>query len=140
MRRRIRSLLKFLRRAAPFGAALLMLALVMRHLWRDEFVWSAPTFYALPLPLHAAGWLILGLLWWKPNRRLAWLCAAGVICSAVLWRMNTTRLRGEAPAADGDGPRVLWWNIGHTHKVPAALHELITELKPDMIGLAESEN
>lgn len=194
-------------RLVPCGAALLMLALVMRHLWRDEFIWSAPTFYALPLPLHVAGWLFLCWWWWKPvrirdqrsgngrdwtrwlvpvagysipavlgvmgwyataavgalvitalmvldlkkpppavivsrvpNRRLAWLCAAGVVCSSVLWWMNTARLRGESAAGPGDGPRVLWWNIGHTHKVPAALHELIRDLKPDMIGLAESEN
>ena len=134
------STIRILRRLAPYGALLLMLALIMRYLWRDEFTWSAPTFYALPLPLHIAGWLILGSLWWKPARRLSWMCAAGVVFSAVLWWMNTTRLRGESAAGDGDGPRVLWWNIGHTHKVPAALHELIRELKPDVIGLAEAEN
>lgn len=137
---RLQKLARFVRRAAPVGAGVLLAALVMRHVWRDEYVWSAPTFYALPLPLHVAGWMVLGLIWWKVNRRLAWMCLAGVIFSAVLWWMNTTKLRGDATAGAGDGPRVLFWNIGHTNKVPAALHELIKQLEPDVIGLAEAEN
>ena len=140
MKRHLRKLLHFLRRLAPFGAGVLMLALVMRYLWRDEYVWSAPTFYALPLPMHLAGWIFLALLWWRPARRLAWLSVGGALGAAVLWAMNSSRLRGESVAGAGDGPRVLFWNIGHVHSVPGALHELITELKPDMIGLAEAEN
>jgi len=134
------ALVRLIRGAAPLLAGLLLAALVLRRLFRDEYPWSAPTFYALPLPLHVAGWLVLVLIWWKMNRRLAWMCVAGVICSALLWWMNTKSLRGEVTADTGDGPRVFFWNIGHVHTVPADLHELITELDPDVIGLAEAEN
>jgi hypothetical protein len=134
-----------LRWMAPWLAGLLLVALVLRHFWRDYYAWTAPAFYALPLPLHVAGWLLLTLIWRNVNRRLAWLCAVGVVCSSVLWWMNTKSLRGESAAAAAspaspDGPRILFWNIGHTDNVPAALHDLITELQPDMIGLAEAEN
>lgn len=128
------------RRAAPVIAGLLLVAMVLRRVWRDELVWTAPTFYALPLPVHVLGWIFLTTVWWKVNRRLRWLCVAAAVCPAVLWWMNTKSLRGEAVAASGEGPRVFLWNIGHVRAVPPALHELITELAPDAVVLAEAEN
>ncbi len=53
--------------------------------------------------------------------------------------VTTEALRRELPGATQRGPKVFFWNIGHTRSVPAALHELITELDPDVVVLAESE-
>ena len=139
MRNRWQRLLRFLRWMSPVAAALLALALVLRLTWRDTMAWTAPTFYALPLPLQAAGWLLLTGLWWRNGRRRAWLgLLLGAGC-AVLWAANTRSLRREFPGTTLQGPRVFLWNIGHTESVPAALHELITELDPDAVVLAESE-
>ena len=102
-------------------------------------MWTAPTFYALPLPLHVAGWLWLAGLWWKPGRRRAWLSVMMAAVCVLLWVVTTQALRRELPGATQHGPRVFFWNIGHTRSVPAALHERITELDPDAVVLAESE-
>lgn len=142
MRSAARAARKFaglLRRKSAYLAAFLLLALVLRLAWRDTMAWTAPTFYALPLPAHTAAWLVLALLLWKTWRR-ALLCvlAAGVMSG--LWWRNTQQLCRDIAASGADGPRIFLWNIGHTATVPLALHELIAELAPDAVVLAEAEN
>lgn len=129
-----------LRRLTPVFVGLLLLALVARYLWRDTRTWSAPASYAFPLPLHFAAWLMLALLHWGTGRRRAGMFLTAAVLTGVLWCMNTSRLRRDVEPARSDGPRVLLWNIGHTGKVPSSLHELMVELEPDAVVLAEAEN
>jgi endonuclease/exonuclease/phosphatase (EEP) superfamily protein YafD len=131
-------LLTILRRMSPVVAALLLAALALRLIWRDMEVWSAPTFYALPLPLHIAGWLCLGGLWSRSGRRRAWLCLGMAAAGSLWWLASTRSLRREITGTWQQGPRIFFWNIGHARTVPAALHELIDELQPDAVALAES--
>jgi len=135
-----RKLLERLRRMTPVFVVLLFLVLAVRYIWRDTVSWAAPTYYALPLPLHVAAWLALAVLHRGLSRRRAavFLIAAGLL--GLLWKLNTERLCRDIAVLDNAGPRVLLWNIGHTAKVPAALHELIAELEPDAVVLAEAEN
>lgn len=132
-------LLNFLRRLSPLLAGLLVLALLFRLVWRDTKLWTAPTFYVLPLPLHVAGWLWLAGLWWRPGRRRAWLSVMMAAACALVWVVTTHALRREFPGWAQSGPRLFFWNIGHTRTVPEALHQLIVELNPDAVVLAESE-
>ncbi len=128
-----------MRRWSPVAAALLALALAVRLTLRDTVAWAAPAFYALPLPVHIACWLFLAGLWWGKARRMAWLGVSLAAGCAALWAAALHSLRREFPGVTQQGPRVFFWNIAHTHTVPAALHELITELDPDAVILAESE-
>jgi hypothetical protein len=132
--------LRLLRRTAPFVAGFLLLALLLRFIWRDTRSFSAPSFYALPLPLHLAGWLWLTGLWWRPQRWNALGSLAMAAFMALLWTVQTKRLCREIAAPSSPGPRVFFWNIGHTHAVPDALHELLTEFSPDIAAFAEAEN
>jgi hypothetical protein len=59
---------------------------------------------------------------------------------ALLWTVNTKNLCREIAGPSGKGPRIFFWNIGHTHTVHAALHELLDELSPDIAAFAEAEN
>ena len=70
---------------------------------------------------------------------MAWLGVSLAAGCAALWAAALHSLRREFPGVTQQGPRVFFWNIAHTHTVPAALHELITELDPDAVVLAESE-
>ena len=139
MARSWQKLLRFLRWMSPFPAGLLAVALMLRIGWRDTMAWTAPSFYALPLPLHVAGWLWLAGLWWPQGRRRAWLSVMMAAACVLLWVVTTHALRREFPGTARQGPRVFFWNIGHTRTVPAALPQLIAELNPDLIVLAESE-
>lgn len=132
-------LLNLLRRLSPFFAGLLLVALVLRIGWRDTMAWTAPPFYALPLPLHMAGWLWLAGMWWRSGRRRTWMSVMMAALCALVWVVTTHALRREFPGSTQQGPLVFFWNIGHTQTVPKALHELITELDPDVVVLAESE-
>ncbi len=136
----LEKLLRFLRRLAPYVAGLLLLALALRVLWRDTYPFSAPTFYALPLPLHLAGWLWLTGVWWKPQRRRAIGSVSMAALMALFWTVQTKRLCREIEIPSGPGPRVFFWNIGHVRAVPAALHELLDEHSPDIAAFAEAEN
>lgn len=119
---------------------LLLLFFVVRHIWRDTTAWSAPTFYLLPLPLYVLCFALLGLLSW--NRRPSHVLACLIIAAWLswYWQREAKNLRRELPAGVTDGPRVFLWNLGHTHEVPPALHELLGELAPDVVVLPESEN
>ena len=130
-----------LRRLAPGAAVVLLFALAARGLWRDGMAFSAPTFYALPLPLHVAGWGARAALWWRPARLRSFLRLALATFCGGYWWFNTASLRREIAAqSPAPGPVVLFWNIGHTHEVPARIHELILEHEPDAAAFAEAEN
>jgi hypothetical protein len=136
----IQKVLQFLRRLSPFLAWLLLVALLLRFVWRDTRSFSAPTFYALPLPLHMAGWLWLTGAWWKPHR---WRSAGSLgmaALMALLWTVQTKHLCREIPGPSAKGPRIFFWNIGHTHEVTEALHSCLTEFSPDIAAFAEAEN
>ncbi|HWB03346.1 MAG TPA: endonuclease/exonuclease/phosphatase family protein [Verrucomicrobiales bacterium] len=142
---RIEKVLRLLRRLSPFVAGLLFIALLFRFVWRDTLFFTAPAFYALPLPLHAAGWLWLAALNWKTGPRKALLSARAISLGMVilmlgLWVAETKLLSRQLPPPASNGPRIFFWNIGHTHKVPDAVHELLDELSPDVAAFAEAEN
>ena len=59
----LEKVLHLLRRISPLAAGLLLIALLLRYVWRDTLTFSAPLFYALPLPLHMTAWLWLAGLW-----------------------------------------------------------------------------
>lgn len=133
-------LIRCLRLLAPWGAALLTAAAALRFGLRDTSALSAPLFYALPLPVQAAGWLLLMLIWW-PLKALRCLTLAAALGTAAWWSLASwQRLPLNAPASSaGEEVTVLFWNIGHRTAPPPRLLELLRTRQPDFAALAESE-
>jgi endonuclease/exonuclease/phosphatase (EEP) superfamily protein YafD len=130
-----------MQRGAAWLAGLLVLATVLRVLFRDRFTFTAPLFYALPLPVLMAGWILLALVWWRKNRR-RWLVLVLAAVTGIFWtQVSWKRLPVSSPAPAGQGTEleVLFWNIGHRPAPPERLLALLRTRQPDLVALAESE-
>ena len=139
MRRVLTRVAGCVRRISAGAAAALVLAVLLRATVRDEWWISAPFFYALPLTVQVVAWFMLALVWRRRRWLRTWALGMSAGCfiwwTQALWKpLEIHKLR------TSDRPvNVLFWNIGHTKRLPESLRTLILEREPEFIGLAESE-
>lgn len=113
-----------------------------RYFLADRVQFASALFYMLPLPLLICGTLLTA--WLHRSRWLVLMVALiGASSLSSAWRHASWGRPENAaeslPAKTGDPVRVLFWNINHPSKAPRALDRQIIRLRPDIVGIAESE-
>jgi endonuclease/exonuclease/phosphatase (EEP) superfamily protein YafD len=92
-------------------------------------------FYATPLPVMAAGWMILALLF-DVRRGSGTACLVlGGLCAAW-WPMQSYRFP-KAQDSEAQVLKVISWNMAHENLPSADLQTLVQTFKPDIAGLVE---
>lgn len=122
--------------------AVTLVTCVSRYYLADRVQFASALFYMFPLPLLVCGALLTAWL----HRRSALVVLVSLILASSLasaWRhaawLRPEHAAGTLPARTGDSVRVFFWNINHPSKAPRALDREIVRLRPDIVGIAESE-
>jgi endonuclease/exonuclease/phosphatase (EEP) superfamily protein YafD len=127
--------MRFLKLLRLPAALVLAVGLVLRLTVADNSGPLRAVFYATPLPVMAAGWLILSLFFDKRRAAGVTCMMLGALCAAW-WPMQAYRF---AAPQDSEAPtlKVLSWNMAHENLPIADLQTLIENFKPDIAGLVE---
>lgn len=117
------------------GTPVLVLASVLHLTVADASGALRVLFYAMPLPVLSAGWLLMACLWgWRHTAGL--LCVALALGSGTWWAAVSHR-EPLLPGSRAPVLRVLCWNMAHARLPSPALQGLMAEFKPDIAGLVE---
>lgn len=124
--------LKFLRLLATLA---LVLGVLLHIVVADTWGMSRVPFYAMPLPVLTAGWLMAAIAW-------GWRRVSGVLCfmfavACGLWWFAVSYRFHEAPQGQVATLKVISWNMAHRKLPSADLQTLLETYKPDIAGLVE---
>lgn len=125
-------LLKLIRRPAT---ALLTLGVLLHLVVADSWAALRVLFYALPLPVLSAGWLLTASLWGL-KRRAGRLCVVAAI-GCGLWWYSASWCHPETGQSGVTALKVLSWNMAHERLPSGDLQTLVAEFGPDIVGLVE---
>jgi endonuclease/exonuclease/phosphatase (EEP) superfamily protein YafD len=127
--------MRFLKLLRLPSALALLVGLVLHLTVADNAGVLRAVFYGTPLPVMAAGWLILSLAFDKQRASGMTCMMLGALCAAW-WPMQAYRFAGPQ---DSGAPilKVLSWNMAHENLPSADLQTLVETFKPDIAGLVE---
>ncbi len=127
--------------SGALGFALLLgCGLGLHLLFRDAVDSLAPLYYALPLPIIFAGWLVLAA-WCLYRRKKGWLMAAlliALLIGGAWWKASLSWSgKNSVDAENAADLSVAFWNAAHNDQPTAELTEWIKANEVDLVALVE---